>query len=140
MKVILINGSPNKEGCTFTALSIVEEELNAAGIETQMFQLGREAIAGCRDCRHCFEHGACAIGDIVNAFTALAEKADGFVFGSPVHYAAAGGGITAFMDRVFFSARRREFRGKPAAAVVSCRRGGSTAALDQLNKYFSTGT
>ncbi|MCL2563355.1 MAG: flavodoxin family protein [Oscillospiraceae bacterium] len=137
MQVILINGSPNREGCTYTALSIIEDELNAAGIETQMFQLGTEAIAGCRDCGYCFEHGTCAIGDIVNEFTELATDADGFIFGSPVHYASAGGSITAFMDRVFFSARRRVFRGKPAAAVVSCRRGGSTAALDQLGKYFA---
>jgi len=139
MKVILVNGSPHPEGCTFTGLSFIAEELHAAGIETKIFQLGTDPMEGCRACRGCFKIDACVIDDLVNEFTELAKEADGFVFGSPVHFASAGGKITSFMDRVFYSTIRRRaiFRGKPGATVVSCRRGGSTAALDQLNKYIA---
>ncbi|MCL2568348.1 MAG: flavodoxin family protein [Oscillospiraceae bacterium] len=136
MKVLLVNGSPDREGCTYTALSIVAEELEGAGIETQIFQLGTDPIEGCRDCRACFQTGDCVVKDgNVNEFVALAKEADAFVFGSPVHFAAAGGKITSFLDRVFFSSRGKPFRLKPGAVVVSARRAGTTAALDQLSKY-----
>jgi len=141
MRVILVNGSPKKEGCTFTALSEVEKALQAESIQTQIFQLSDYgAIEGCRDCRYCHKNeGYCIVGDFVNDFIALAKEADGFIFGTPVYYASASGQITSFMDRVFFSNFRNgnTFRGKPVAAIASCRRGGSTAALDQLNKYFT---
>ena len=136
MKVILVNGSPIKNGCTFTALSEVEKTLIEEGIETEIFQLGADAISGCRACRACLKLGKCIIADKVNEFSEKAKKADGFVFGSPVHYAAASGAITSFMDRAFFSGKG-VFTFKPAACVLSARRAGTTAAFDQLNKYFT---
>jgi len=136
MKVILVNGSPDLEGCTYTALTLVAEQLEERGIETQIFQLGQGAIEGCRDCRVCRKTGTCVVGDVVNEFLELAEGADGFVFGSPVHFAGAGGKLTSFLDRAFFSGGKL-FRHKVGAVVVSARRGGTTAALDQLIKYVT---
>lgn len=139
MKVILVNGSPHERGCTYTALQEVEKELHAEGIETEMFWLGAKPVAGCYGCSKCLSPeagGKCFIDDVVNVFLDKAKEADGFVFGSPVHYAAPSGAIKSFMDRAFYG-KGKVFRYKPAAAVVSCRRAGSTAAFDQLNKYFT---
>jgi len=136
MKVLLVNGSPHKEGCTYTALREVAETLNAEGAETEIFWLGRQPVSGCTACGACAETGRCAIDDCVNAFAELAKGADGFVFGSPVHYASASGAVTSFMDRLFQSGKATLFM-KPAAAVVCARRAGTTAAFDQLNKYFT---
>jgi len=138
MKVILVNGSPNEKGCTYTALTIVAEQLEAEGITTQIFQLGKDPIEGCRACYACRKADGCVVGDIVNEFAELAAGADGFVFGSPVHFAAAGGKITSFMNRLFFSTRSKPqlFQFKPGAVLVSTRRAGATAALDQLHKYL----
>lgn len=136
MKVILVNGSPRKNGCTYTALCEVEKTLNEEGIETEIFQLGADAISGCRACRACAKLGRCVIDDKVNEFVKMAAEADGFIFGSPVHYAAASGSVTSFMDRAFFSGKG-VFTFKPAACVISARRAGTTAAFDQLNKYFT---
>ena len=135
MKVLLVNGSPHEKGCTYTALTEVAKTLEEQGIESEIFWLGKKAISGCIACGVCSKKGKCAIDDCVNEFVELAKTADGFVFGSPVHYAAASGAITAFMDRVFYCGGRH-FYLKPAAAVVSARRAGTTAALDQLHKYF----
>lgn len=140
MNVLLINGSPHANGCTFTALEEVAKTLNAEGIETQIFQIGTKPLAGCIACQTCAKIGRCTFSDCVNDFLDLAKDADGFIFGSPVHYAAASGAITSFMDRVFYSdalAGRKTFYLKPAAAVVSARRAGTTATFDQLNKYFT---
>ncbi|MEL7608898.1 MAG: flavodoxin family protein [Bacillota bacterium] len=140
MKVLLVNGSPHEKGCTYTALEEVARTLREEGIETEFFQLGARPISGCIACGLCRKIGRCAINDCVNDFVDLAEDADGFVFGSPVHYAAAGGAITCFLDRAFFSDRcggRGAFRLKPAACVVSARRAGTTAAFDQLMKYLT---
>jgi multimeric flavodoxin WrbA len=140
MKVVLVNGSPHKNGCTYTALEEVANALVADGIETEIFQIGTKPISGCIACYKCREIGRCAFNDKVNEFAEIAKTADGFVFGSPVHYASAGGTITSFMDRVFYSdacSGRRSFYLKPAAAVVSARRAGTTATFDQLNKYFT---
>jgi len=140
MNVLLVNGSPHPKGCTYTALQEVAGTLNAEGIETRIFQVGTKPLAGCIACKKCAELGRCAFSDAVNDFVDLAMDADGFVFGSPVHYAAASGAITSFMDRVFYSnsmAGRNAFYLKPAAAVLSARRAGTTAAFDQLNKYFT---
>lgn len=140
MKVILVNGSPHPKGCTYTALEEVAGTLNSEGIETQIFQVGIKPLAGCIACKKCAETGRCAFKDVVNEFVDLAVEADGFIFGSPVHYAAASGAMTSFMDRVFYSnmmAGRNAFYLKPAAAVLSARRAGTTAAFDQLNKYFT---
>ncbi|WP_027358515.1 flavodoxin family protein [Desulforegula conservatrix] len=140
MNVILVNGSPHAKGCTYTALEEVAETLNKEGIETQIFQVGTKPLAGCIACKKCAETGRCAFSDVVNKFVDLAVHADGFIFGSPVHYAAASGAMTSFMDRVFYSnmmSGRNAFYLKPAAAVLSARRAGTTAAFDQLNKYFT---
>lgn len=139
MKVLLVNGSPNEKGCTNRALLEVEKALNECGIETQIFNIGTEPIAGCLGCRACRELSKCVFDDKVNEFVSLAENADGFIFGSPVYYAGANGALTAFMDRVFYSdrcAKRKVFAFKPAAAVASARRAGTTPTLDQLNRYF----
>ena len=135
MKVMLVNGSPHEHGCTRAALDEVAKELNAQGVETEVFWLGVNPVGGCLGCGVCRKTGKCFRDDCVNAFVAKAETADGFVFGSPVHWASASGAITSFMDRVFFSAGGK-LRGKPAACVASARRAGTTATLDQLNKYF----
>lgn len=136
MKVILVNGSPKEKGCTYTALCEAEKTLNECGVETEILWVGNKPLAGCIACTSCFKTGKCVFDDTVNEFAKKAEEADGFIFGSPVHYASAAGAITSFMDRAFYSAGSK-MRGKPAAAVVSCRRGGASAAFDQLNKYFT---
>jgi len=136
MKVLLVNGSPHAKGCTFTALSEVAETLNSNGIETEIMQLGTKPISGCLGCGKCLKTGKCFMDDVVNVFLDKVPETDGFVFGSPVHYAAASGQLTSFLDRVFFG-KSALFTNKPGAAVVSCRRGGASAAFDQINKYFT---
>lgn len=140
MKVLLVNGGPHEKGCTYTALSEVSKTLNEEGIETEIFWIGLKPIAGCIACGKCKELGKCVFNDTVNEFVGKAREADGFIFGSPVHYAAASGAISSFMDRVFYSVGSSKqssiFRYKPAAAVVSARRAGTTATYDQINKYF----
>ena len=142
LKVLLVNGSPNKNGCTYTALTEAAKTLNEEGVETDFFWIGKKPMAGCVACRKCMETGKCVFDDRVNEFTALAGEYDGFIFGSPVYYAGMNGAMMAFMDRAFFSATIRgphPYRFKPAAAVVSARRAGTTSALDQMNKYFLHG-
>ena len=140
MKVLLINGSPNEKGCTYTALNEIAETLNKENIDTEIYYIGVDAVAPCRDCRACVKLQKCVIDDKVNELLARIHEFDGFVIGSPVHYASASGVISPFLDRLFFAGSRipgaNPFRLKPATAVVSCRRAGSTATLDQLNKYF----
>lgn len=136
MKVLLVNGSPHMKGCTYTALQEVAEALEKNGISTEIFQVGAKPVAGCIGCGACLESGKCFQNDVVNDFVEKAKEADGFIFGSPVHYASASGAITSFMDRAFYG-KGSLFEGKPAASVVSCRRGGATAAFDQLNKYYT---
>lgn len=140
MKVILVNGSPHKKGCTWTALNEVAKTLDKEGIETEIFWIGIKPLAGCTACNSCARTKKCMFDDCVNEFLSVAGDADGFVFGSPVHFAAAAGAVTSFMDRIFyinFQRGRGLFYLKPAAAVVSAERSGTTAALDQLNKYFT---
>lgn len=136
MKVLLVNGSAKEKGCTYTALVEVAKELEANGIETEIFHIGKEPIGSCLGCGACRKLGKCIQNDVVNEAAQKFIDADGYVFGTPVHYAAASGGITAFLDRMFY-AYSKNFADKPGAAVVSCRRGGASAAFDQLNKYFT---
>ncbi len=136
MKVLLVNGSPHEKGCTYTALSEISETFEKQGIEAEIFQVGTDPVSGCLGCGTCRKTGRCVVDDNVNRFLDKAEKADGFVFGSPVHFAAASGMLTSFMDRVFYAGRNK-FAHKPGASVVSCRRGGATATFDQINKYFT---
>jgi len=137
MHVLLVNGSPHEKGCTYTALCEIAQTLQKEGISTEILHIGTEPIRGCTACRHCKQSGSgrCAYDqDIVNVILEKAEAADGFVFGSPVYYASANGAMICAMDRMFFAGNA--FAHKPAACVVSARRGGTTAALDQLNKYL----
>ena len=136
MKVLLVNGGPHKNGCTARALQEIESVLTAQGVECETVWLGLDAIAGCIGCSACRRTGECFRKDIVNEFVEKAKSADGFVFGSPVHYAGASGALTSFMDRAFYSGAVH-FRYKPACAIVSARRSGTTATVDQLNKYFT---
>ena len=135
MKVLLINGSPKEKGCTYTALCEVAKELEKENIETEIFHIGNKPVRGCSGCGSCSKTNKCIFDDVVNIALEKAKDADGFVFGSPVHYAGASGLITSFLDRLFYAGDC--FQYKPGAAIVSCRRGGATAALDQLNKYFT---
>lgn len=137
MKVLLVNGSPHREGCTFTALSEVAGELRRHEIETEIFQLGVNPVRGCIACGRCRELGKCVFDDdVCNAMLEKMLEADGIVIGSPVYFAGANGALTAVLDRVFPASGNR-LHYKPAAAVVSCRRGGASATFDRLNKYFT---
>lgn len=136
MKVILVNGSPHKQGCTYTALAEVKSTLEKNGIETEEFWIGNKPVAGCIGCGSCMQTGKCFVQDGVNEFLEKVASTDGFVFGTPVHFASGSGMITSFMDRIFYG-RRNLFKNKLASCVVSCRRGGATSTFDQINKYFA---
>lgn len=136
MKVLLVNGSSHRNGCTYTALEEISIALNKEGIETEIFQLGNPEIRDCSGCCACKKLGKCVYDDIVNKFVEKAAGFDGFVFGTPVYYAHPSGRILSFMDRAFYSGSKA-FAYKPAAAVASARRSGTTASFDVLNKYFT---
>ena len=136
-KVLLINGSGNEHGCTYTALSEVASTLGQEGISTEIIQLGKDPIRDCIGCGACGKLGKCIFSDDnVNKVADLEREADGFVFGTPVYYAHPSGRILSFLDRLFYSAGSA-FAFKPGAAVASARRAGTTASLDALNKYFT---
>lgn len=139
MKVLMVNGSPHKSGCTYTALEEIGKTLNNEEIDYEIFYIGNGPIAPCKACGACGKLKKCVVDDAVNEFISKAKGSDGFVFGSPVHYASASGIITTFLDRAFYAGNRAEgnvFTHKPGASIVSARRAGTTAALDRLNKYF----
>lgn len=140
MKVLLVNGSPHQEGCTYTALCEAAETLNQNGIDTDIFWIGKKPIGGCIACKKCRGKGVCVFRDTVNEFLDLAGDYDGFLFGTPVHWGAASGAMTSFMDRAFYADLNgggKRFYLKPAAAVISARRAGTTATWDQVNKYYA---
>ena len=134
-KILLINGSPNQRGCTFTALSEIALTLAKEGVESEILWLGKEPIADCIACGKCADSGSCVFDDLVNRIADRLDEFDGIVAGSPVYYAGPSGRICAFLDRLFYSNGAR-MAGKLGAAVVSCRRGGATAAFNRLNMYF----
>lgn len=136
MKVLLVNGSSHKQGCTYTALSEAAKTLNEEGIETEIFQLGNPEIRDCCGCQACKTTGKCVFDDIVNEFIEKAKGADGFIFGTPVYFAHPSGRILSLLDRAFY-AGGYAFAYKPGAAVASARRSGTTASFDVLNKYFT---
>lgn len=137
MKVLLVNGSPHREGNTFIALSEVAETLRMLGNEAEMVWIGNRPVRGCIACGSCAKTGKCAFDDdVMPEILAKAAEADGIVVGSPVYYAGPNGALCAVLDRMFYSGGRFLQR-KPAAAVVVCRRGGASAAFDRLNKYFT---
>ena len=133
MKVLLFNGSPRANGCTFTALSLIAEELKVQGIDSEILQAGNKPVQDCVACGGCAGKGKCVMGDFVNDFIDKAATADGFVFGTPVYYAHPTGRILSIMDRMFY-AGSQNFKHKPAAVIASARRGGTTASLDTLVK------
>lgn len=138
MKVLLVNGSPHKEGCTFTALSKVALELNKEGIETEIFHIGTDPVRGCIGCAKCRENssGRCVFDDdITNRLLERAEGCDGFVFGSPVYYASPNGALLAVLDRAFYAGK--SFAYKPGAVIASARRAGTTATIEVLSKYLT---
>jgi len=141
MKVILVNGSPNKNGCTFTGLSIIKEELAKNGVDSEIFQVGNKPVIGCTACRVCKKPdkaGRCVFdNDSVNEAAEALRKADGIILGSAVHFASATGAATSFFDRLFYCTEQDAKRLKFGAAIVSCRRGGNSSTFDQLNKYFT---
>ena len=136
MKVLLVNGSYRQRGCTGVALAEVERALREEGVQTETLFLGNAPIADCMACGQCRKLGKCVLEDAVNPFVEKAREAQGFVFGSPVYYAHPSGRILSFLDRAFFSGSAA-FAFKPAAAVLSARRAGTTASFDVLNKYFT---
>ena len=136
-QVLLVNGSPHENGCVFTALSEIQSQLTKDGVASEIFQLSNRPVRGCIDCRACKKTGRCAFSDdVCNALLEKMLQADGVILGSPVYYAGANGALCAVLDRVFRCSGGR-FDGKPAAAVVSSRRGGASATFDRLNKYFT---
>lgn len=136
MKVLLINGSPHKNGCTYTALHEVETTLISNGIETEILHIGKKEIPGCMACGSCAKTGRCFRDDIVQEVQTRMDEFSGIVIGSPVYYSAPTGQLISFLNRLFYVAGRR-MAGKVGASVVSCRRGGASATFEQLNQYFT---
>lgn len=139
MKVMLINGSPHERGCTDTALHEAGRMLEQAGIQTEYFWIKSEPLAGCSGCGYCARAKKCCHDDRVNEFLEAAEECDGFIFGAPVHFASICASMSAFMDRAFYvdhCAGLDRFAFKSGAAIVSARRAGTSASLDELNKYM----
>ena len=134
-KILLINGSPNERGCTFTALSELEKTLNAEGVETELIYLGSGPMQGCTACMSCMSTGECIFDDLVNDLTKRLDTFDGIVAGSPVYYGTPTGPLVAFLDR-FCLVNEYKLARKLAASVVSCRRGGATGAFMALNQKF----
>lgn len=142
MKVLLVNGSPNRKGCTYVALKQIQDTLSEEGIDSEIYHVGHKDIRGCIDCRKCSELGKCVYDDEVNSFVEKAEEFDGYIFGGPVYYGTINPTLTNFMTRVFFSSffgGKRIFRLKPAAAVASARRAGTLTAIDTINRFFNWG-
>ncbi len=137
MKVLLLNGSPNIDGCTKRALVEVQKTLNDENIETEIIDVGNKDIRGCIACRTCTKNGKCVFDDLVNEVAVKFSKADGIVVGTPVYYAHANGGIISFLDRLFFSTSKINKSMKVGATVISSRRAGSTSAFDEINKYYT---
>ena len=135
MKVLLVNGSPHQHGCTYTALKETADAFAARGIETEILWVGNGPVAGCTACGACRKTGKCVFDDLVNRIIERIDTYDGFIFGTPVYYGGPSGQILALMNRLFYS-KSRAMAGKPVAAVVSCRRGGASAAFQQMNMHF----
>ena len=135
MKVLLINGSPNPAGCTYTALETIAQTLETQGVDSEIVQIGREPIRGCQACGGCARKGDghCVFDDdVVNRISDKLDDIDGLIVGSPVYYAGTNGALHAVMDRLFYSAGSK-LRYKPAAAIASARRAGTTLTIDQIN-------
>jgi len=135
MQVLIINGSPHKDGCTSSALKEVEKELNLEGIETVTLNIGSSDIRGCIDCGFCNDNHKCAFDDMVNEASLLFKESDGILIGTPVYYSGMNGTLKAFLDRLFRSSYISKSL-KVGACIASSRRAGSTSALDEIYRYF----
>ena len=136
MKILLINGSPNEEGCINRALEEISIELNNNDVESEILWLGKSPMQDCVACFGCQFHGRCVYDDLVNETAERFDEFEGIIIGSPVYYGGANGRLTSFMDRFMFSIDKSKIAGKLAASVVSCRRGGASGAFERLNQYF----
>ena len=136
MRVLIINGSPRKNGNTSIALAEMERIFQEEGMETQVVQVGNQNIRGCIACLSCKQKGKCVFDDLVNQTAPKFEAADGLVIASPVYYASANGSLISFIDRLFYSTLFDKTM-KVGAAVAVARRGGVSATYDELNKYFA---
>lgn len=136
MKVLILNGSPNINGCTARALKEVAGTLNNEGIETEIIDVGNKDVRGCIACNFCAKNGKCVFNDLVNEIASKFEKVDGIIVGTPVYYAGSNGTIISLLDRLFYSTHFDKTM-KVGAAVISSRRAGSTSAFDEINKYFT---
>lgn len=143
MKVVLVNGSHNKKGCTARALDEAAKTLEEEGIEVSRFWIGSKPVGGCTGCNACVKLGRCIHDDCVNEFIEVAKESDGFIFGAPVHYSHPGASLLGFMDRLFYlsggnvDGADELFAHKPAAAIVVARRSGTTASFEDLNQFFA---
>lgn len=137
-KVLLVNGSPQAEGCVARAFDELERTLGECGIATERINVGIKDIRGCIACMYCKTHGKCVFNDMVNETAPKLAEADGLIVGTPVYYAGANGQLHAFLDRLFFSTSGVvDTNQKIGATVVSSRRAGSTSAFDSINHYFT---
>lgn len=138
MKVLLLNGSPHRQGNTATALTEVAKQLEAEGIESEMVWIGNHPVRGCIACRQCTTKGLgrCIFDDdVCNRISEKFAEADGLIVGSPVYYGQPNGALLSIIQRAFFS-NSANIAGKPAAAIAVCRRGGATATFEALNMPF----
>ncbi len=136
MKVLMLNGSPHANGNTYTALHEMEKVFADQKIETEIIQVGNQAVRSCVACGSCGEKGACVFNDLVNVIAPKFECCDGLVVGSPVYYASANATLVACLTRLFYSTHFDKTM-KVGASVVAARRGGLSAAFDELNKFFT---
>jgi len=135
MKVLMVNGSPKPKGCIATAFAIAAEEFAAAGVESEVVQVGNKDVRGCIACTRCSELGRCVFDDVVNECAPKLAEADGIIIGSPVYYGNPNGTVLSFMQRLFYSSGV-DLRMKVGASIVSCRRGGNSATFEALNQFF----
>lgn len=136
MKVLLINGSPHRDGNTSIALKELKKVFEAEDIWIENVEIGIKRITGCLGCGECGKIGRCVIDDIVNDAASKLKEADGVIIASPVYYASPNGTLISFLDRLFFSTKFDK-RMKVGASVAVARRGGCSATFDMLNKYFT---
>ena len=136
MKVLIINGSPRINGNTSVAVREMENVFAAEGIEVETLQVGGMDIRGCTACGGCAESGVCVFDDIVNEVAEKLDTSDGLVLASPVYFASANPTLIALLDRLFYSTHI-DLSMKVGASLVCARRGGCSAAFDELNKFFT---
>lgn len=137
MKVLMINGSPKRDGVCALALSLFASVLSEEGIESEILEVGSQDVPGCKACGYCHENNGCVYKDLVDEANEKLKESDGLVLASPVYFASANGTLISFLDRLFYSGSGIDKRMKVGCAIVSCRRGGASATFDELNKYFT---